>query len=409
LTTGDLTETCIFLGTDDHNVRTTTDGKVQITTGGQFNICTIQTAGSGYTSGTTIPAQTTGGTGTGMTVNFGYGISGQLVSVSVANPGTGYTNGDVITVGGGTGTFVLTRYNDFANQGNNNSLQSAWDFSADGTLTLPGSYNSRITEDAPGVVVYSDYGFALVASASTPVASYAVEFTGFVDNGAGESGATLHVTAMIAGTITNGMTVFGSSLPPEGLTLAFGGVSGTAGDGGVGNYSLTGANLLLTSQSFNNGVIAPAGPKTWMFDDEGDITLPEDGDIVNGDGESFLKDIPQNYPTDYTLAPYVLQANDRGRHILIDGSEGTSIEVPTDAAVPMPIGSTIVLVIKPGPYSIVVVPEDLNVMSIHGAGVGSNMDYQLDAGTGGAMATLIKIGANEWMISGTGLAEYTGP
>jgi hypothetical protein len=32
LTTGDLTETSIFLGTDDHNVRTTTDGGIEITT-----------------------------------------------------------------------------------------------------------------------------------------------------------------------------------------------------------------------------------------------------------------------------------------------------------------------------------------------------------------------------------------
>jgi hypothetical protein len=37
LTTGDLTETSIFLGTDDHNVRTTTDGKIQITTPNETN------------------------------------------------------------------------------------------------------------------------------------------------------------------------------------------------------------------------------------------------------------------------------------------------------------------------------------------------------------------------------------
>ena len=37
LTTGDLSETSIFLGTDDHNVRTTTDGKIQITTPSQVN------------------------------------------------------------------------------------------------------------------------------------------------------------------------------------------------------------------------------------------------------------------------------------------------------------------------------------------------------------------------------------
>jgi hypothetical protein len=37
LTTGDLAETSIFLGTDDHNVRTTTDGKIQITTPSEGN------------------------------------------------------------------------------------------------------------------------------------------------------------------------------------------------------------------------------------------------------------------------------------------------------------------------------------------------------------------------------------
>jgi hypothetical protein len=37
LTTGDLAVTSIFLGTDDHNVRTTTDGKIQITTPSQVN------------------------------------------------------------------------------------------------------------------------------------------------------------------------------------------------------------------------------------------------------------------------------------------------------------------------------------------------------------------------------------
>ena len=47
LTTGDLTETSIFLGTDDHNVRTTTDGKIQITTlGGNTNVWEFGTDGS---------------------------------------------------------------------------------------------------------------------------------------------------------------------------------------------------------------------------------------------------------------------------------------------------------------------------------------------------------------------------
>jgi hypothetical protein len=152
-----------------------------------------------------------------------------------------------------------------------------------------------------------------------------------------------------------------------------------------------------------------AGLDDWRFGGDGDLTLPVDGDIVNAAGESFLKDIPQNYPTEYTLGTYVLQASDRGRHILIDGEEGNTIHVPTDATSPMPIGSAIVLVIKPGEYNIFIGAEDYDAMVFHGAGVDSNGAFQIDAINGGAMATLVKIGANEWMISGTGLAEYTGP
>jgi hypothetical protein len=74
----------------------------------------------------------------------------------------------------------------------------------------------------------------------------------------------------------------------------------------------------------------------------------------------------------------------------------------------MPIGSAIVLVIKPGNYTIFVSVEDALVTTIHGAGVGSDMVYYLDAIDGGAMATLVKIGANEWMISGTGLSQAEG-
>lgn len=101
-----------------------------------FNICTIATAGSGYNTGSALKA-TTGGSGTGMTVGIGYGLSNQLASVTVVDPGTGYINGDVITVSEGTGgTFVLTKYNQLANQTNNNTIQTDLTF-ANTTLTLP--------------------------------------------------------------------------------------------------------------------------------------------------------------------------------------------------------------------------------------------------------------------------------
>jgi len=122
-----------------------TDGRLinleglTLTAGGQFNICTILTGGSGYDTGSALKA-TTGGSGTGMTVGIGYGLSNQLTNADVVDPGTGYVDGDVITVSGGTGgTFVITQYNEQANQGNNNFIESNWVFDIDGNLTLPGN------------------------------------------------------------------------------------------------------------------------------------------------------------------------------------------------------------------------------------------------------------------------------
>ena len=97
---------------------------------------------------------TTGGSGTGMTVAIGYGLSNQLVSVGVVNPGTGYVNGDVITVSEGTGgTFVITKYNQLANQTNNNTVQTNLTF-ANNTLTLP-TYGEII---APGNITANNIG-----------------------------------------------------------------------------------------------------------------------------------------------------------------------------------------------------------------------------------------------------------
>jgi hypothetical protein len=149
-----------------------------------------------------------------------------------------------------------------------------WMFDTDGSLTFPGSSNARIGESEPGLVVFSDNGFAVVTKANS-INTYEVEFIGYVSNGFGDdSGATLTVTEIIAGTITDGMTVYGNGLPPEGLTVTFGGgVMEPQGSGGTGNYLLDGANILTSSQSFNNGVSAE-GSYAWIFSDDGSTRLP---------------------------------------------------------------------------------------------------------------------------------------
>jgi hypothetical protein len=144
LTTGDLTETSIFLGTDDHNVRTTTDGKIQITTPSEGNnVWEFGTDGA-----LTLPngghIGPSGGKGQGTT----YGAANDhLVSL------TSYYNSGLYSscvTAYADGTLNITAYND----GGPNPAK-IWTFDNTGTLTLPddsgikSSTNIDITIDTP--------------------------------------------------------------------------------------------------------------------------------------------------------------------------------------------------------------------------------------------------------------------
>ena len=131
LTTGDLTETSIFLGTDNHNVRTTTDGNIQVTTtyyGAVSSVASVNSQG-GYNIGTYTGLTTTGGTGSGLTVNA-TSNGGYIGVITVVNPGKGYTDDDVITLVGGDGlgcTFVVDVPTGI----------SEWQFNTDGSISFP--------------------------------------------------------------------------------------------------------------------------------------------------------------------------------------------------------------------------------------------------------------------------------
>ena len=73
----------------------------------------LNTNGTGYSTGTNIA--TTGGTGTGLTVDILTQFAGKVGSIIINNPGSGYTNGDQITVTGGNADCTLTVSVDPAN------------------------------------------------------------------------------------------------------------------------------------------------------------------------------------------------------------------------------------------------------------------------------------------------------
>lgn len=163
-----------------------------------------------------------------------------------------------------------------------------WLFDNNGDLSLPGSSNGRIADDEPGVVVYSDRGFAVQTNAAN-LTTYQVEFIGFIHNGFGDSaGATLTVTEVVNGAITDGMVIYGAGISEEGWTLTFGTVLAPQGSGGVGNYYLSGANYLISAQSFNNGVSESSVPSSWVFGTDGTTRFPDDT-INAGTNEIYIE------------------------------------------------------------------------------------------------------------------------
>ncbi len=161
LTTGDLAVTSIFLGTDDHNVRTTTDGKIQITTPSETNnVWEFGTNGSlTFPDGMTI-GNLNGSPAIQVNVDIPINILSQgslgasnlqwindlqeptAISAVVVNSPFAEV-GDVQIV---TGTFDLQ---------NPTAAEHSWTFGADGDLTLPNnsgiksSTNIDITIDTP--------------------------------------------------------------------------------------------------------------------------------------------------------------------------------------------------------------------------------------------------------------------
>ena len=156
LTSGNLYNTELFLGNDNLYVKLANTGNIVINTNddaGNTAQWTFGTAGTilnsgnltlqtpsggasgaydinsqgGYNTGSYTNLSTTGGTGTGLTVNAG-SDGGYINTITINTPGSGYTEGDTITLVGGDGigcTFNIT------------VSVNEWLFDTIGSLTLP--------------------------------------------------------------------------------------------------------------------------------------------------------------------------------------------------------------------------------------------------------------------------------
>jgi len=119
----------------------TSNGNLTVRAFGTYNQLSTYTGAGGYNSPPYNNQSLTGGSGTGMTASYG-ATGGYPNSYVVTNPGTGYKNGDILTLPGGLGaTVILTNYN--PNRVSSSLLTGLADyvFGLDGNLALPANVN----------------------------------------------------------------------------------------------------------------------------------------------------------------------------------------------------------------------------------------------------------------------------
>jgi len=269
LTSGNLWNTELFLGNDDFYVKLANTGNIVInandntgntaqwTFGTEGTILnsgnlTLQTpsgipaslsnwqGGGGWNQGFYGNLATTGGTGTGLTVDVAAGGGGYISinEITINTPGTGYTDGDVITIDNENnipGTFTIS------------VTSNGWTFDNTGVLTVPGN-------------IVMPPGSSLVGNGASPAPS----ISGFSN---GEFGGNVSVTGNISGgniSISTGGNITGNTagyaigyrdIPQVSFT---GNTTIATTDAGKHFYSTQSSNYILTiannaSQGFQVG------------------------------------------------------------------------------------------------------------------------------------------------------------
>ena len=208
---------------------------------------------------------TTGGTGTGLTVDVAAGGGGyiNIEAITIHNPGTGYTDGDVITISNEydlTGTFTVV------------VPSNIWSFNADGTLTLP-KLSGQIGRSGytDGIDLYNDNG-----GSGYVRMNYADQSFVWVD----PSGA--HVQTYGAGSnhtwgfgTNGGLTLPGDTTIDD--TSDYGNAAITAPSGKqLKLYSGDQSSLITVDPTaLYFGVYRNTAPKYWSFDADGYINFPD--------------------------------------------------------------------------------------------------------------------------------------
>ncbi len=182
--------------------------------------------------------------------------------------------------------------------------------------------------------------------------------------------------SITGGTIGSGVTFAGS------ITGTATNVTGTVAVANGGTGATTAANART-----NLGAAA-SGANTDITSLEQDVAIVATGTI--GTDSVGYRGAPQNAQT----GAYALTLNDNGKHISITTG---GITIPANASVAFPIGATVVIYNNSGSSQTIAITSD----TLRQAGT-TNTGSRTLAGYG--LATVVKVAATVWVISGAGLS-----
>ena len=180
------------------------------------------------------------------------------------------------------------------------------------------------------------------------------------------------------------------------------------------NYSITADTWNINSEGYDQytsqleSATARIGGY-WYFQD-GDLTLPAEGDILRSDGTSFVRDLKVEDSDANYQADYYISDSDRGKLLYRPGNYVTYIPNPNNLR--LPVGSTITIVNAGGNGDLYIQVVDSDYSDLYGAGTDTN--YYRWTLPSNSIATLIKVYEEQdgdwydkWLLSGVGIAADT--
>lgn len=232
----------------------TSTGNLTVRARGTYNLLTLYGIAGGYNSPPYTAQSLTGGSGTGMTATYS-ATGGYVTTVTINNIGSGYRNGDILTLPGGGGSTVILSNYDASKTGIG---QADYMFGIDGNLALPGNLTVANNLTINGSVTQKSAYYETVSNVTNTGGNLTCNFANsatFYATLTANVTANIHNVANIAGTVTSVTMIVDQGATPysvANLQINGGGIQTIRWAGGTGVNPGTGSNTDIMSFSLIN-------------------------------------------------------------------------------------------------------------------------------------------------------------